>query len=1072
MRHIAKRIVAVVLAMMMVLSLVSWASAADYADMPTNWAKEPMEAAVENGLLQGNNGLLNPNGNLTRAQMAAIVVRAFGMNYYDDLADFTDVKDTDWFVKDNTLGAAYIMGLFQGNGDGRLTPNTPITREAAFAVLARALKLEAGTADDLSKFSDAGEVSSWFVGEVAAMAKAGYVNGNDGKLNPKGNITRAQFAQVMFNIFGDYVKEEGTVTEIGGKSVVISADGVTLKGVNVKGDVIIGEGVAEGDVYLDNVKIDGRLIVRGGGINSVHIIGGSSVANIIVAKVMTDVRIVTEGETTSVGTITVVQANSNEEIKDGNVIIEGAAETVVANSTSTIKLANAKVETVEINAKTEITADNSEIGKATVAAEEAYLTLTNGSFADEVVVTEAAKDAVVNVDAGTTIGKLETSANMTLAGAGTVEEEIAKGDVEIKKEAEVVERPEEGDSRVHVHKIAAEGSYTNFDDKEHYYTCAETKDGKTCGEIIYEAHSFTKESKWLVTKIKTAATDDAAAVTEQSVVEEKPADAAVKGDAAESVGDVVSIDAVVEYTCAAKDCGATKGVSYSLVTPGATHDCGNHTWAKMTGQEATDAGAVDVTCDTDGKIVYACTNTVEENACEAKKAETVPATGHRFDKKDATASTAPTCKAAGADVYVCINPGCDSDAETEGAQPATKSITLAATGNHDYTKVVVSADGSGHKFQCSTDGCDAVKKDAENNDVVEDCTIALRTIWKKDADVVTSEPTGEDAASWTKIEKAAYCTVCGWQSTELHTHAYTAKYTLNTDPATKDTKVHVGYCVCGASQPVDGATHTYNTATAESAEYKTGKCTLCGTAHTHGADVSYDFTAGSAEDVGVDKHIPSCDVCGKDFSAAKHNYDNGTCSDCDAVHECGEANAENAAKFTFTPAEEEGKHIATCKTCGKAKEAASCADTNKDDGKCDLCGAVVVTKTACAAAEHDGYLSTTATLKAAGTHVYTCKLCGPVEKEEECSYAAASEGKPATGKCEKCGTAHTHTAAEIEAIAWTKGTKENPKHTKTCATCKVVVAEGNCTPDADTATSCGVCGGTNVFDAATTDPQG
>ena len=60
MKTLSKRIFAVVLTLAMTLTLTTWASAADFTDMPDNWAKAPLEAAVENGLLNGSNGLLRP----------------------------------------------------------------------------------------------------------------------------------------------------------------------------------------------------------------------------------------------------------------------------------------------------------------------------------------------------------------------------------------------------------------------------------------------------------------------------------------------------------------------------------------------------------------------------------------------------------------------------------------------------------------------------------------------------------------------------------------------------------------------------------------------------------------------------------------------------------------------------------------------------------------------------------------------------------------------------------------------------------------------------------------------------
>ncbi|MDR0382242.1 MAG: S-layer homology domain-containing protein, partial [Oscillospiraceae bacterium] len=77
-----KKIMAIVLSALLLLSLPLTALAAepgDFTDIPTGWSRDAVLAAIENGLLQGYNGKLDPQGPLTRTQMAAVLVRAFGI---------------------------------------------------------------------------------------------------------------------------------------------------------------------------------------------------------------------------------------------------------------------------------------------------------------------------------------------------------------------------------------------------------------------------------------------------------------------------------------------------------------------------------------------------------------------------------------------------------------------------------------------------------------------------------------------------------------------------------------------------------------------------------------------------------------------------------------------------------------------------------------------------------------------------------------------------------------------------------------------------------------------------------
>lgn len=282
-----QRVISLFAALCLALALQLPALAAEeYIDMPQegSWSYEPLAAAVENGLLQGSDGLLQPSGSLTRAQLAAILVRAFGATEEAALS-FSDVTDSNWFAAD--VAKAVAMGVFGGSG-GQMRPNDPLTRQETFVVLARALCLEDGTAEDLSAFTDADQVSAWAVPEVAAMVSAGYVKGSDGALNPLGNITRAEFAQVMYSVVQSYITQAGTYETVAEGTVVVRASGVTLRGVTVSGDLIVGDSVGSGGVTLDGVTVAGRVLIRGGDESAVQMVNGSTAVGVVVRETAAD----------------------------------------------------------------------------------------------------------------------------------------------------------------------------------------------------------------------------------------------------------------------------------------------------------------------------------------------------------------------------------------------------------------------------------------------------------------------------------------------------------------------------------------------------------------------------------------------------------------------------------------------------------------------------------------------------------------------------------------------------------------------------------------------------------------
>ena len=242
----------------MLLSTNAFAAVpSDFSDFPTDWSAPAMTHAVQNGLLNGSDGKILPKGLLTRAQMATMVNRAFASSAKASLTGFTDMVPGVWHYDE--MAKSVQMGAFQG-ADGKLSPNDPITREQAFAVLARAFGLADGKASSLDKFSDGTQVSSWARGAVAALVEQGYVTGADGALNPQSYITRAEFAQVMDALVAAYADKDLKDQTVEGNLILRTNS--TLENVTVKGDLILADGVSAAS--LKNVTVTGRLVVRGG----------------------------------------------------------------------------------------------------------------------------------------------------------------------------------------------------------------------------------------------------------------------------------------------------------------------------------------------------------------------------------------------------------------------------------------------------------------------------------------------------------------------------------------------------------------------------------------------------------------------------------------------------------------------------------------------------------------------------------------------------------------------------------------------------------------------------------------
>ena len=306
MKH--KRILAMILAVASCLSLAVSASAAnttarratDFRDFDKSaWYAEAVSAAVDNGLLYGKSSTtLDPNGDMTRAEMAAIINRSFGCYKAADISQYKDVSKDKWYYKDIALAAQ--MGTYNGRSSSAMAPDAPISRQEAMSVVARALELDydSYSKTDLSAFSDRSEISNWALPYVRAMVGADYIHGRGKILAPQEHITRSEFAQIFHNIIGSYITVKGIYDKDIKGSVLIRTDDVTFKDMTVDGDFIVGCGAADGKIVLDNVTVKGRLLVWGGGTKAVYCNNGTNTPEVIAARVDDAVKIIFDRDST------------------------------------------------------------------------------------------------------------------------------------------------------------------------------------------------------------------------------------------------------------------------------------------------------------------------------------------------------------------------------------------------------------------------------------------------------------------------------------------------------------------------------------------------------------------------------------------------------------------------------------------------------------------------------------------------------------------------------------------------------------------------------------------------------
>ena len=294
-----RKALSLILAFAMAVSLFTvGASAAEptYGDTAGHWAEASIERWSGHGIVQGSNGLFDPNGQLTCAQLATILARLLKLPAAKD-AGFIDNPADAWYY--DAINRCAAAGILKGNGDGTVTPNASITRERAMVMLARALGIEPLSRPDLSKYADVAQVSPYAQGYLAALIEAGIVGGvTADRLAPQDNITRAATVTILDRAIQTYADKAGAAVSASGGLVLVVADDVTVSGtigrlliptdnivVIVSGSKNIGSIAITGNhstVILDNATAD-DVTISGVG-SKVETKNGSHIKNIALTE--------------------------------------------------------------------------------------------------------------------------------------------------------------------------------------------------------------------------------------------------------------------------------------------------------------------------------------------------------------------------------------------------------------------------------------------------------------------------------------------------------------------------------------------------------------------------------------------------------------------------------------------------------------------------------------------------------------------------------------------------------------------------------------------------------------------
>ena len=189
-----KKLLSAALAAALSLSLAVTASAgaapAAFSDVQSgSWYYEEIGEMVAAGYIAGyEDGTFQPDREVSIAEFVTIVARCLGVETGEEYGHWAGRQ----------MGRAYDEGWL-GEEDAAWTEfNSPVTRELASKILATALDLEPGTAEDMD-FTDSADIGGNYVPHVEAMCAAGLLSGfEDGSFRPQAILTRAQAATLIY----------------------------------------------------------------------------------------------------------------------------------------------------------------------------------------------------------------------------------------------------------------------------------------------------------------------------------------------------------------------------------------------------------------------------------------------------------------------------------------------------------------------------------------------------------------------------------------------------------------------------------------------------------------------------------------------------------------------------------------------------------------------------------------------------------------------------------------------------------------------------------------------------------
>jgi uncharacterized repeat protein (TIGR02543 family) len=172
------------------------------------WGKEAIDFATSHKLFKGMSKTeFGTNETMTRSMFVTVLHNLEGAPNGGDIS-FDDVDEDSWYAK--AVAWATKNDIVTGTGHG-FNPNGSVTREQVAVILnnyAKLIGVDTGIKGDISKFDDADEISDWALDAMNWIVGSELIKGKDKKnLDPKGIATRAEVAVIVQKFISQNIKD-------------------------------------------------------------------------------------------------------------------------------------------------------------------------------------------------------------------------------------------------------------------------------------------------------------------------------------------------------------------------------------------------------------------------------------------------------------------------------------------------------------------------------------------------------------------------------------------------------------------------------------------------------------------------------------------------------------------------------------------------------------------------------------------------------------------------------------------------------------------------------------------------